>query len=447
MPTEPRQEEVLTLTSPLTFALSLSPPRSPPFESAQRALLMGYDPSNFPLTKINRSLLQPNSWNDKDPTNDASNPYWTEHWIRSILQKSYQQQKKSNTIIRHPHLSNNRDNFTLWLDRNLSVSTWNQIRDEGWFRSICDTLVLLGIPFLAMSSPRSTLAFVKLSRQVQFIPYGTHRMQIIELLPSQSNSQNVLVFVHGGAWGSGSPWMYRLVARGFPDYIIAIVGYRTYPDADIPGQVSDLTDALKVLTSHIPQASSFTLIGHSSGAQIAQMHILMMAHTWIQSAKFPTTYHCPYTAFVGLSGPYDIASHYHFEAARGVEEVSPLKAAGGFTEINLIQNSPGFLLEQILLSSNQTHYLTQYFPTRILLLHGMDDATVPFTATVDWTRRLQSVGIPAQSCYLPRTGHQDTVLQLMLGTDGSQKTLEYIQFWLNSEKDKVPGFFGIQSKL
>eukprot|EP00549_Striatella_unipunctata_P010133 CAMPEP_0118714992 /NCGR_PEP_ID=MMETSP0800-20121206/26578_1 /TAXON_ID=210618 ORGANISM="Striatella unipunctata, Strain CCMP2910" /NCGR_SAMPLE_ID=MMETSP0800 /ASSEMBLY_ACC=CAM_ASM_000638 /LENGTH=75 /DNA_ID=CAMNT_0006621013 /DNA_START=1 /DNA_END=225 /DNA_ORIENTATION=- len=59
-------------------------------------------------------------------------------------------------------------------------------------------------------------------------------------------TQNISIKKHGGAWGSGLPWMYRLLATVFLQYgyAVAIVGYRTYPDSKtIRDQVDDLEAA------------------------------------------------------------------------------------------------------------------------------------------------------------------------------------------------------------
>ena len=61
--------------------------------------------------------------------------------------------------------------------------------------------------------------------------------------------RGAVFFVHGGAWGSGMPWMYRLVAPTFLrlDLAVIVVGYRTYPDAStINEQVRDVVTAWEV---------------------------------------------------------------------------------------------------------------------------------------------------------------------------------------------------------
>ena len=53
---------------------------------------------------------------------------------------------------------------------------------------------------------------------------------------------------------------------------------------------------------------------------------------------------------------------------------------------------------------------------RMLMVHGIEDDTVPFTATGEAARILRSCGIEdIHEHYSPLTGHQDAVVHLMLG--------------------------------
>lgn len=437
------------LLTPLAYALSLAPPRAPPFDTPQRALMAGQDPSTSVLSRQKYWQQQQHHHHCTNNTNKS--------WVYKILNQAYRRRRQHGITNQHPHLRDNRDTFALWLDKQFTVRTWNKLRDEGWFRWIADTLVLLGIPTLVVTSPRATLQFLDLSRQVQTIRYGTHPMHIIHLYSKNNpKSDELIIFVHGGAWGSGLPWMYRLVAQGFPHHNVAVVGYRTYPDADVPGQVKDLSMALQKLQS-LYIGKQFTIMGHSSGAHIALVHVVqeakkllnsnpMGAHTQQQQQQLSSPYH----TFVGISGPYDIVHHYDFEAARGVEEVSPMKAASGLSLDALHMNSPANQLQDLLLIQEPLlchRHHTRILPSRILLIHGMEDTTVPFTATAELARRLVACGLSPQQLYLAKTGHQDTVLQLMMGG----MTYKKIVSWLDKEDHRrdrtTSSLVGLTSRL
>ena len=340
------------------------------------------------------------------------------------------------------------------------------------------------------------------------IPYGDHDMQFIDLfLPSASSAHHdsatatkntnnttttrtsdknrisvrgTIFFVHGGAWGSGQPWMYRLVAPTFLklNFAVVIVGYRTYPEAQtIEEQVGDVRLAWdmcgRVLNRFITPAvhsSNGTksdendntksdddndgwvgnvIMGHSSGAHVAMLMLVYMMGEYINkdnlsAGLFPTaeTYHTTATAyknnskenypwqcdfFVGLSGPYDISYHFDYEGGRGVEQISPMKPICGHSRINFHKASPAKHLMTLIAqqredtsTSTSNHYpqpptIQQLFPPT-LLVHGIEDSTVPFTATSDAGRILRSCGI--QQCdeiYLEETGHEQVVMHFMLG--------------------------------
>ena len=68
----------------------------------------------------------------------------------------------------------------------------------------------------------------------------------------------------------------------------------------------------------VPNPSLPSLIGHSSGAHISLQSRL----------RSPTPF---VTHLACLSGVYDLAAHSEYEKARGLDELSTLKGAGGYT--------------------------------------------------------------------------------------------------------------------
>jgi hypothetical protein len=135
-------------------------------------------------------------------------------------------------------------------------------------------------------------------------------------------------------------------------------------------------------------------------------------------------------SFVGLSGPYDISHHFDYEAARGVEELSPMKPSCGYSRDGFRRHSPALRLRACLsippncinsTKRNEPCKPIMEFPAT-LLLHGIDDTTVPFTATGEAAHILRACGVVScQETYVAETGHEDMVMQLMLG--GRTQTL------------------------
>lgn len=230
---------------------------------------------------------------------------------------------------------------------------------------------------------------------------------------------------------------------------VAIVGYRVYPEGDVNVQVRDTELAYQKLSteyprlcgpSRTPRPMGLILSGHSSGAHIALLFlielikrsILMREHVVEQSAEqhLNDSSVKPVDQFVGLSGPYDISHHFDYEAARGVEELSPLKPACGYTREQFRFYSPAWRLKDFLSSippGRQDLLPELYFP-RTLLVHGIEDAVVPFTSTSEAARILRSCGVTAiDEHYAPKTGHQDVIVAFMLGGKIPIAVMEWLE--------------------
>jgi len=365
----------LHLLTTKSLAQSLSPPRSPPFGSNER--------------------------------------------------KSIEGKRGHGAEIAHPHLLKAPvfgDRVTRTMGRALPDPWINFIRDSGGFRSIVDSLILVGGPLGV--GPTSVARWIEASRKAEKLTYGEHPSQNIEVIETSTDGP-LTVFIHGGAWGSGAPFMYRLVSRTFTS--VALVGYRTYPSAKtIEEQMDDCKRAIDLIVSRYP-TRQLILAGHSSGAHVALLLLVEQARRYLLDPTYPMW---PFDAFIGLSGPFNVSHHFDYEAGRGVEELSPLKPINGFDRKSLLWNSPAVRLIRMLRhSSVDDKNVSRAFPRRFLLLHGVEDETVPYTATSEAASMLRSCGVvQCQEMYLgDHVGHQDTVLQLMIGGC----TRDELQKWMS----------------
>lgn len=338
--------------------------------------------------------------------------------------------------------SNPADDNLRFLQSRIPVSLQNFLRDTGVIGGIMDILVTVGAPALLSTYPKALDHFLALSdvplwvrnlmttekknvRENSFseIRYGDHPKQVFHMMEPKNcqNKTGLVMFVHGGAWGSGSPWMYRLVARPFldKDMVVAVLGYRTWPDASVEGQVQDIHGGLQKFQQMHPQLTKecgVTLIGHSTGAHIGLMYCLSDAH--FNTANIHS--------FVGMSGVYCIPSHHEFETGRGVQEISALKPACGYTVDRWVKNSPTQLVQGSVAA-------TKGALPQMLLLHGGLDTTVPYKSTLDFASALHTSGEPnkCSPVVLPTVEHAETILQLMMGGE----TRDIVMDWLLSKQE------------
>jgi acetyl esterase/lipase len=381
------------------------------------------------------------------------------------------------------------------------LSVLHFVRDSGLSRWIQDTIILLGVPYLLQKYPKLWPRFLAVSARQRLVKehYGTlqqqqqHPSQYVELLnydksPCETISSagvgrkmanNLVVFCHGGAWSSGAPWMYRLAAEAFyyntttttRSTTVAIWGHRTYPDANIQGQVDDLYQCLDYLYAK-EEWNSVTVVGHSSGGHVAVLASLQYAmenavededddalskKTQLGSILL----HNQQTQtrrrqraklvdrVVAMSSPFDIPSHFEWETGRGVEEISALKPAFGYTMEQWIAHSPLRIVQASIakgtksLKSSQSPTpspanITEAVPCTTslhgvinvnklpstLFIHGTTDTTVPYTSSWNMSLAMQHLlgddtkTTEERQCHLeilPNVGHVDPILHLMVG--------------------------------
>jgi len=242
--------------------------------------------------------------------------------------------------------------------------------------------------------------------------YGPHEKQVAQVMISQKAQEAemtngkaapLLLFLHGGAWGSGFATMYRLLSLPFlkRNYRVVILGYRTYPDATIEGQVDDLVQAVEVFTNKYRgvggNSGPVTVMGHSSGA-----HVTMLA---AMNGRLSSS---SVNALIGASGVYDIEKQFQQEKKIGVHEMSPMSAANGASVENFRKYSPAQKI------------ITKDFPP-VLLIHGaQDDLTLPQNSQ-DFSHVL---GEERCQCYtIDGVGHQDMIYEVALEGGKAQSVI------------------------
>lgn len=162
--------------------------------------------------------------------------------------------------------------------------------------------------------------------------------EILDLLSGESASDaralgevnTVVLYVHGGAWGSGSADQYAplanlLLNRSSSSRIcVCVLSYTLYPHADIHDQASQVGHTLKFLRSRLPPYCKVVVLAHSSGANVAMLALLNDA-----IVESSASCHGNRLADVAMlsAPPMDLAHHFLFESRRGVALVSPMLPA------------------------------------------------------------------------------------------------------------------------
>eukprot|EP00525_Craspedostauros_australis_P012455 CAMPEP_0198114872 /NCGR_PEP_ID=MMETSP1442-20131203/6116_1 /TAXON_ID= /ORGANISM="Craspedostauros australis, Strain CCMP3328" /LENGTH=421 /DNA_ID=CAMNT_0043772271 /DNA_START=117 /DNA_END=1383 /DNA_ORIENTATION=+ len=321
---------------------------------------------------------------------------------------------------------NFRDNAPVWFQ--------NAICNLGVLRFLVDSLTYISAgPAVLKQHPGSWETFLQLSGVPSFlvsllvdstdatdvtkfggyeaIRYGSHAKQVMHVWEPQAADTHqqppkTMVFVHGGAWFSGFPAMYRLLAKPGLERgcRVAIVGYRTYPDTDVDGQADDVAASLQAIQSKYP-SSPIVLMAHSTGCQVSSLALLNQPHQSRANVK----------SFIGLSGLYHVEDHQLFEVGRGLDQISPLIPANHYTIDNWNRRSPTCIV--------QTSHSDMTLPA-MYFVHGAEDMVVPYSASNKFAQALlqhnesSDVGVRCKDiqCHvLKDVGHTETVMECMFG--------------------------------
>ena len=116
----------------------------------------------------------------------------------------------------------------------LPLRLQHALRDR-YLGSAFDSGVKASALLVGLRHPRALLQHLALGRAAQVYRYGVEtQRQTVEVHRCGRPGAPVVVFMHGGAWYSGRPWMYRLMAAGLlrEGMDCCIVGYNTYASED-----------------------------------------------------------------------------------------------------------------------------------------------------------------------------------------------------------------------
>jgi acetyl esterase/lipase len=279
----------------------------------------------------------------------------------------------------------------------------------GVFRCVVDYFGVFATSILFLIKPsllyeHVTTKLFKTKRIQYSYDSSYHMLDIIKLKETHGESDNkstapVLIFVHGGSWGSGRLCQYFLSTKRYGELIGAshaiILGYPVYPMGTMQMQTDAVLQGIDYIKNQSELSSLFNkkdptksspllLAGHSSGAHIAMLGIVQ--HMLNHPNASPIC-----DAYFGLSGPFDLVTHYQYKKSkRHLFGISPLiPAAEGYD--NLKSVSPTLLLTE---NEKMLRGSAVMFPY-VGLLHGLTDDVVPDSQS---KKLLEAIQLYSKKC-------------------------------------------------
>jgi prenylcysteine alpha-carboxyl methylesterase len=217
----------------------------------------------------------------------------------------------------------------------------------------------------------------------------------------------------GGAWIIGYRAWGTLVGRFLQTLGIIMIApdYRNYPQGTVTEMLEDVDAAMQWVFTNISvyggDPNNIVLVGQSAGAQLSVVSIL---HQAIYGRPYPPKSNTMMwsgrlKAFVGVSGPYDLAMQAEYMDVRGLSK----DVFSRIMEHRLGYFSPSTMLKQ--LEASQKSSFLPAMPRTMHFLHGDCDKTVPVSISVAFSQALAELGVPVQLTLFSGKSHTDPILE------------------------------------
>lgn len=268
----------------------------------------------------------------------------------------------------------------------------------------------------------------------------------------------MIVFIYGGAWSSGSKWLYTLVGARLRSmgYIVVMPDYAIYPQGYIADMEQDVKIAVQWTSNHCQEFGGdpqrIYLMGHSAGAHLCALTVLNDGIQRIPVSLFgsssSTISSSPILStllgeslkegpddvlprirgMILCSGVYEIAEHFKYESSRGVEEISAMARVMGNSQASFRAHSPSNVLQELLQvstridknypteSQTRHQHLLRHFksilPIETLVIHGDKDMTVPVRSSLEFFMELKTLqlGSGARMRVIKGMAHESPVV-------------------------------------
>lgn len=250
-------------------------------------------------------------------------------------------------------------------------------------------VLLLVSPLLshAADSPQ-----VRVIRDVEFARVGDHTLKLDLHLPRGKAKSPLIVWVHGGAWRSGSKSsmpLGKLVEEG---YAIASVDYRLSTEAKFPAQIHDIKAAIRFLRARgadwkVP-AKKIVIAGDSAGAHLAALVGVSNDHDELEGTLGSNR-----TQSSDVQGTISFYGAANLTTILGQSTPHGLKVRVPALEL-LLGDLPTNALALARLASSVFHVDSDDPP--LLLFHGDQDPQMPINQSHELHAAYQKAKAPVQ---------------------------------------------------
>lgn len=246
-------------------------------------------------------------------------------------------------------------------------------------------------------------AGTKILRDVAYVPNGHERQKLDLYVPAGAmNPVPLIIWIHGGAWKSGSKDLnpaVRYLARG---YAVASLNYRLSQHAIFPAQLEDCKAAVRWLRAHAVEHGfdphRFAAWGASAGG-----HLAALLGTTGEVKEFETGGNLDVSsrvqAVVDWFGPTDFTQMSRFSPPH-----APFDHDAADSPESQLIGGPVQQHKERAARANPITYVSKDDPP-FLIMHGNRDNLVPYQQSELLHDALQQAGVEVTLKIIEGAGH------------------------------------------
>jgi acetyl esterase/lipase len=248
-------------------------------------------------------------------------------------------------------------------------------------------LVFLLVAASALAQTNRTLV-----PDILYARVGDQALQLDLYLPPGKPLAPLIVWVHGGAWRSGSKKSMPLTKLVDDGYSIASVDYRLSTQAKFPAQIHDIKAAIRFLRAHGTQwhlsTEKIAIAGDSAGAHLAALVGVSNHHPELEGeVGTDRGQSSDVQAILSFFGGANLTTILKQSTPHGLSVRKPALDL-------LLGGQPENVPALARLASPVFHVDAQDPP--LLLLHGDQDPQMPINQSLELWNAYRKAGAPVQ---------------------------------------------------
>jgi len=260
-----------------------------------------------------------------------------------------------------------------------------------WKKIILSALVMITGPAVPAQ---------KITRDIPYALTPEKELKLDLYLPDGISNPYLVIWVHGGAWHSGSKENppQDLVKLG---YAMASISYRRTPEAKFPAMIHDIKAAVRFLRSHADQygyrGDKITLLGSSAGGHLVALAGLTNKHEGLEGKignDLATS--SEIQAVIDFFGPADLTTILSQSTPHGLNVRTPALA--------LMFGKPLEQATEELKMASPVYHVDAGDPP-LFICHGDLDPQVPINQSIQLYGKYRELDLPVQLEFVHGGGH------------------------------------------